>query len=238
VYDDLEPSLVQRLQAASFALPITEKLREIADEVYEMDHEGRSDKEIDERIREWTDEAGFGYSAWLADFKTEFAGTLFEGFDLRKLWNAYGIEEWIAECVRSIAFTDEPIPFLPFAAGYWYEDRKSEPPRLIAVMTPLSDPKLAARQLVDKHRTLFGKVASGSPRKDEVFNARMLDRHRNGMSYRDIAIQNLRDRYPDIVRNPRKYKKQLATERERVVKAIRAAEELWNSRGLGDSTPE
>ncbi|MHB1477598.1 MAG: hypothetical protein ACYCXD_08500 [Coriobacteriia bacterium] len=57
------------------------------------------------------------------------------------------------------------------------------------------------------------------------------------MSYRDIAIQNLRGKYPEIVKHPRKYQKQLDTERERVVKAIKAAQVLWNARGLGDSTP-
>lgn len=237
MYDDLEPELLQRLQAASYALPITEKLQGIADEVYDMDHERRTDKEIDRRIREWANDAGYGYKDFVADFRADFAGTMFEKLDTRGLWEAYGMDEWLKECVRSIAFTDEPIPFLPFAAGYWMSLPNEDPPILIAVMTPLSDPKLAARQLLDKHREVFGKLASGSPRKDEVFNARMLDRHRQGMSYKEIAIQNLSDKYPDIIRNPRKYKKQLDTERARVIKAIKAAEELWNSRGLGDSTP-
>ncbi len=83
---------------------------------------------------------------------------------MHKLWEAYGVEPWLRECVRSVAFTEEPTPFLPFAAGYWIEDTWSEEPTLIAVMTPLTDPKLAAKQLIEKHKKMFGK-ASGSPRK-------------------------------------------------------------------------
>lgn len=237
MYDNLDPDLHRRLLAASYALPVTERLQEIADEVYDLDHAGASDREIDRRIEEWTEQTGFGFDAFLADFQTEFAGSLFGSVDPKKLWNAYGFMPWLKECVRSIAFTDEPIPFLPLAAGCWLEDRNSDPPLLIAVMTPLTDTKLAAKQLVEKHREFYGKKASGNVRHDEVYNARMLDRHRRKMSYRDIAIQNLRDQYPEIIRNPRKYKKQLDTERERVIKAIKAAQELWNSRGFGDSTP-
>lgn len=66
----------------------------------------------------------------------------------------------------------------------------------------------------------------------------MLARHRQGMSYREIAIQNLRDQYPDIVARPSKYKKQLGTERERVRKAIAADKEVWKERGAISSIDE
>lgn len=237
MYDDLAPELVQRLLGASYALPIPEKLREVADEVYDMDADGRTDKEIDAHIVKWMNANGFGYKEWVAELEQEMRGSLFEGIiDTQKTWRAFGLEEWFKECIRSIAFTDEPIPFFPLAAGYWLPMPNLDPPMLVAVMTPLSDPKLAAKQLIEYHRKLFGDKATTNPRVDEVFNARMLARHRAGMSYRDIAIQNLRGRHPDIVRNPRKYQAELDTERERVVKAIRTAQELWNARGLGDST--
>lgn len=239
MFDDLRPTLVQRLTAASYALPVVEALQDLADEVGDMDRHGRSDAEINAHIRDWMDDNEFGYESWVADFERDIAGVpVLQNFDTRKVWKAFGVEEWLFECVRSIAFTDEPSVFFPFAAGYWVEDANTDPPTLIAVMTPLTDPELAARQLVEKHRRVFGKLASGSPKDNEVFNARMLARHRAGMSYKEIAIQNLRDKYPDIITREHKYRAELMRERERVVKAVRAAQDLWKSRGLDSSIGE
>ena len=238
MYDDLEPSLVKRLQAASYALPVQELLREVADVVSDLDAKGATDSQINLLIHTWMEKNGFGFEAWRAGMEEDFKGVpLFEAFDKQKLWRAYGVEEWLRECIRSIAFTDEPIPFLPFAAGYWINDDTTDPPTLIAVLTPLSDPQLAARQLIEKHRKVFGKTASGSPHSNEVFNAQMLARHRAGMSYTEIAIQNLRSKYPDITANSRKRRPELEREKERVAKAVPAARELWKERGLDSSTP-
>jgi len=237
--DDFNPSLVQRLQAASYALPLVEHMRDIADEVYDLDTEGATEAQIDAHIGTWLEEHGYSYEYWRAEMEEDFAGTaLLDKIDMRKLWKGYGVEAWARECIRSIAFTDQPIPFLAFAAGFWLEYPDTDPPTLVAVMTPLSDPKLAAKQLVDKHRKLFGQQASGSPRAAEVANARMLARHREGMSYTDIAIQNLREKHPDIVTRPHKYKADIKREKERVAKAIPAAQKLWKERGLDSSTPE
>jgi hypothetical protein len=235
LYENLEPELVERLHAASYAIPVVDVLRDLADEVLDMDLGGASEKEIDARIDAWLADTGYSYEDWLQSLGDTDVEFMSQFFDMPKLWQAFGIGDWMRECVRSIAFTDEPIPFMPFAAGYWYEDKRSDPPQLIAVMTALSDPDLAARQLKEKHRKMFGSAARSSGRADELAGARMLARHRAKMPYREIAIQNLRNTYPDIVQHPHKYKKQIATERERVVKAIKAAQKLWNARGLGDS---
>jgi hypothetical protein len=236
VSENTPAELVRRLQATSYALSLGEGLQEIADTVYDLDASGATERQIDRRIHKWMNEHGFGYESWLAEVQEGFKGLpLFERFDLNKLWLAYGVEPWLRECIRSIAFTDEPTPFLPFAAGFWIEDDTQDPPVLIAVLTPLTDPELAAKQLKEKHRKMYGTRASGSPRKDEVFNARMLARHRAGMSYNEIAIQNLREQHPDVVTNPHRYRAELKTEREKVAKRVRAAEDLWKKRGLDSS---
>ncbi len=54
------------------------------------------------------------------------------------------------------------------------------------------------------------------------------------MSYREIAIQDLREQYPDIVRRPDRYRTQIAERRERVKDGIAAANRLWEER-LGES---
>lgn len=236
MFEDMAPSLAARLQATSYALGLDQSLREIADVVYDMDVAGATERDINRRIHAWMNTHGLGYAAWHEEV-TEALGDLpiFGKLDLNKVWLAYGVEPWLQECIRSVAFTDEPTPFLPFACGIWFEDDTQDPPLLIAVLTPLSDPEVAAKQLKEKHRKMYGRRASGSPRKDEVFNARMLARHNAGMSYRDIAIQNLREECPDITGNPYRHKDKIKTEREKVAKAIPAAEKLWKERGLGSS---
>ncbi|MHB1477597.1 MAG: hypothetical protein ACYCXD_08495 [Coriobacteriia bacterium] len=124
MYDNLAPELEQRLRAASHALPVEDTLREIADTVLSMDQDGFTGKQIDAYILEWMDEHGFGYEPFLAEFTRDFAGTMFESVDPRKLWDAYGTEDWFKACIRSLAFTDEIIPFIPLAAGYWLEDER------------------------------------------------------------------------------------------------------------------
>jgi hypothetical protein len=236
MFDDMPSELIARLTATSYALSLRQDLQDIADKVYDLNASGATERDINRRIHRWMKEKGLDYESWLAEVEPELEQAGLVGrFDLNKMWIGYGVEPWLRECIRSVAFTNEPIPFLPFAAGYWIEDTNSEEPRLIAVLTPLSDPHLAARQLVEKHKKVFGTRASGSPRKDEVENARMLALHHEGMSYKEIAIQNLRARYPDIVTRPDKYRTELTRETERVKKAVPAAERLWKERGVDSS---
>jgi hypothetical protein len=232
--------LLTRLQAASYALPVEEKLRDIADDVAGWDADGLTNAQIDARIIGWMGEHGFGYETWKADLDKDEPQLLaeFPQLDPVKLWKVFGFEDWVKDCILSLAFTDEPIPFHAWSAGTWLELGDADPPMLVAIMTPLSDPQLAAKQLVEKHRKLFGDKAARSSRKDEVENARMMQRHRAGMSYRDIAIQNLREQHSDIVSRPHKYKAQLERERQRVSKCIGAAEELWKERLPESSTGE
>lgn len=233
--------LMARLKATSYAMSLPEDLRDISEAVYDLAARGATDKEIDAHIHSWMKEREIDFEHWRAQMDEEFADAPFrldELFNMNKLWQAYGIEPWLRECIRSLSFTDEPTPFLPFAAGYWIEDTLSDPPVLVAVMTPLTDPKLAAKQLVEKHRKVFGAQASGSARKEEVDNARMLAMKNEGFSYTDIAYYNLRKTHPDIVQRPDKYRAELKREKERVAKAVAAARRLWKERGVESSTPE
>lgn len=228
--EQIDEGLLRRLQAASHALPVVETFRDLADEVSGWTVDGVSDREIDKRISSWLDEQGFGYEQWKVEMEADGIATLAPGLDLRKLWKVYGIEQWVIDCVRSVAFTDEPIPFLPFSAGFWLEYPEGDSPMLVAVMTPLTDPDLAAKQLKKKHREFFGAKATKSNKRDEVEAAKMLEMHRQKMSYREIAIQNLRSRFPDIVEHPTRHRAKIATEKDRVAKRIKSTEETWKER--------
>lgn len=239
MFEAVEPSVATRLMAASYAAPVVDRMREIADDVASWDAEGLSRKHIDGLIRQWMDAEGIGFAGWLEEPDVRAIAERFPEFDMQRLWRAYSFEEWVIECVWSVAFTDEPIPFYPFTMGYMYDDRSNpEFPLVVAVMTPLTDVKLAVRQIENKLNKEFGARAVRQNKKDEVRAARMLAMKRQGMSLKEIAIQTLREQYPDIVRNPRKYKAQIETEKSRVAKRIKSAEEVWKQRGVESSTPE
>ena len=165
MYKYLDANMLARMTAASYALPLEEKLRDLADDVASWDAEGLTSSEIDSRIRKWGRETGLlDYEEWLRDFEEQFPNTdeFLPGFDPLGLWRAMKFDDWLIECVRSLAFTDEPIAFHPLAAGFWLPIPNADPPLLIAVMTPLSDPELASRQLKEKFAEQFGKRESRS----------------------------------------------------------------------------
>lgn len=237
--DAFDPSLLTRLTAASYALPVEEALRDIADDVASWDAEGLPAREIDSRIRAWGKDLGFSYEDWLEELRQDMPelDELVPSLDTLKLYKAFKFEEWLIDSVRSLAFTDEPVPFYPLAAGFWLPLPNHDPPLLLGVMTPLSDPDLASKQVKGQFEQMFGKKAARKTKDTEVENARMLARHRQGMSYTEIAIQNLRGEFPDIIHRRHKYKAKIATERERVIKAIKAGDEVWKER-LPDSSTD
>jgi hypothetical protein len=240
VYEMLDPGLLARLTAASHASGIEDGLRDLADDVASWDAEGLTAKQIDKRIRAWGREHGVTAEEFRSDVLKDYAGheDLVSEIDFEKLWKAFGYEEWLIECVRSLAFTDEPIPFHPLAAGFWLPVPNADPPLLIGVMTPLSDPDLATRQVKEQFTKFYGKKAARKTKANEVERARMLAQYRRGMSHREIAIQNLRDRYPDIIHRPHKYKDKIETEKSRVAKELSVSDVVWKERGFDSSTPE
>ncbi len=232
-----DKGLLQRLQAASHALPVVDLLQDLADDVASWNASGVSEREIDKRIVEWLEENDMGFNAWHAGLEEEGFLALVPGLNTRRLYEVYGFEKWMIECVRSIAFTDEPIPFFPYTAGFMLEFPNDDPPMLMAIMTPLTDPDLASRQVKKKCKEFFGAKASKANKRDEVEAARMLQMKRQGMSYRDIAIQNLRNKYPGIIEHPTRYRQQIKTEKSRVAKRLQSAEATWKERLAESSTP-
>ncbi|MDO9109000.1 MAG: hypothetical protein Q7U89_08460, partial [Coriobacteriia bacterium] len=94
------------------------------------------------------------------------------------------------------------------------------------------------RQIKKKGREFFGAKTVKANKRDEVEAAKMLYQRREGMSYREIAIQNLRSKYSDITENPNRYRTQIATEKDRVVKRVKSAQQTWNERLSESSTAE
>lgn len=239
MFEGDDASLIERLRATSYALPLVERMRDIADDVASWDAEGMGRREIDARILRWMADEGIGVESWLQEPEIAAIAERIPELDMRKVWNAYGVEQWLKECVWSVALTDEPTPFYPLAAGFMYDDRSDpELPFVIAVMTPLTDVELAVSQIKNKLKKEFGNRAVRPTKKDEVDNARMLAWKRQGMSLRNITIQMLRDKYPEIVRNPRKYNSQIESKKSTYAKRIKAAEQVWKERHVDSSTPE
>lgn len=235
---ELDEALVRRLQAASYALPVVEMLQDIADDVAGWTADGLADKEIDRRIVAWMNANECGFESWRTAFEDEGFTQVWPNLDVRTLWDIYGVEQWVIDCTRSIAFTDEPVPFFGFTAGFMIEHPEQDPPMLIAIMTPMTDLDLAAKQIRKKGREFFGAKAVKRVKRDEVEAAKMLYLHRQGMSYREIAIQNLRSRHPDILQHEIRYRREIATEKSRVAKRIASAQLTWNERVGESSTAE
>ena len=233
-----EASLIRRLQAASESLDVVGRFQEIADDVAGWDAEQVAPREIDRRIVRWLNDNEMGFDTWRAGMEADGFNELLPGLNYRKLYDAYGIEKWAIDCIRSIAFTDEPIPFYPLAAGYMLEFPKEDPPYVIAVLTPFTDADLAGRQVKEKCKTFFGARAARPTKERDVESARMGRMHRAGMSYRAIAIQVLRAEHPDIVDHPHKYKREIEAMRSTIAKRISADEEVWKERQGESSTDE
>ena len=221
-----------RLLAASYALPVVEALQDLADEIDGWWADGIPSEEVDRRGRAWLEEHLFADGP--AEFEEQLGPfrTIFPDADPKKLYDALGLETWALDCAKNIARTGEPLPFYPFAAGFYYAIPDPEFPMLVCVTTPVTDIELASRQMVKQHKKLVGKIAPKRNKLDEVDAARMLAMHRQGMSYREIAIQNLRDDYPNIIAHPNRYRDKIERERNRIAKRIAALKKVWKERGV------
>lgn len=227
-----DKALQDRLLAASYALPVQEALQDLADDIDSCWADGVPEEEIDRRGRAWLEEHLFPDGPSEMEQLLGPFLTLLPGVDPKKLYDALGIETWALDCAKNIARTGEPLPFYPLSGGFYFPVADQEFPVLVCVTTPLTDIELASRQMVKQHKKLFGTVAPKRNKLDEVDAARMLAMHRQGMSYREIAIQNLRDDYPDITASPYRYRDKITTERNRVAKRIAALQKVWNERGV------
>lgn len=238
-----DSELIKRAQGLSDSIPLAEAFQDIADEIEDWWTEGVPESEIDRRINAWMKEAGLDPRAYM---NTLPAVSHLTEEQKDQLLKALRVEEWQRECAKAVARSGRPLPLI-YAIGDVFRDDKmlaDEGEVLIwAVATRATNPETVARKFVRTCKQEFGEQVTKeqNPRKKwpgQLSPTETLAMHRQGMSYRDIAIQNLRRAYPRVVKEPHKFKALIATERARVVDEIRAAQELWDKR-IGDSpTPE
>ena len=238
MFEDMAPSLAARLQATSYALGLDQSLLEIADVVYDMDAAGASERDINRRIHAWMNEHGLGYETWREEVSEALGGPP----DLRQARPQQGLARVrrgaVASGVHPLArlHRGAHARSFPSRAAFWFEDDTQDPPLLIAVLTPLIRPRSRRQAAQGEAPQDVRQAGLGSPaQRRGLQRSDARQAQRAGMSYNEIAIQNLREEHPDIVRNPHRYKAELKTERERVAKAVRAAERLWKERGLDSS---
>jgi hypothetical protein len=158
-----------------------------------------------------------------------------------QLLKALRFDEWLIECVKSVARTGKPLPFF-YAIGDVFVDKSlgEDDPLVWAVATSATNPEVVAKKFVRKCKEVFGSqvVKDQNPRRmlpGQLTPAESYEKHvLQGMSYRDIAIQNLRHSSPGIIDNPHRYKRRIEQERARLVDEIERFAKLWGKR-LPDS---
>lgn len=219
-------------------IPLVELFQDLADEVEDWWARGLPESQIDAQIAQglrafgWDTELFFGMVPGLASLTAD---------QIASLARALRLEEWTLGCVKCIAKTGRPLPFI-FAIGDVFVDSTTlgdEEKLVWAVATQMTNPEVVAKKFVRKCKETFGGQVTKDlkprvQRPGQLTPAEALAANDRGMSYRDIAIQNLRHTYPEIIAEPDLRKFEVRQERERVVEEIRAARALWNKR-LPDS---
>jgi hypothetical protein len=158
------------------------------------------------------------------------------------LLDAIGFEAWFVENVRRGARDEDPLPFGSYVGGIFIDTSHQDFPTVWVVATPASDPDALAKTFVRKCRQTFGKQAFRAVYQFAVHGKphlytpeQMSAMHERGLSYKEIAIQSLREVHQGIVESPEQFKPEIETERTRIVKSISAARKLWNLRRPEDS---
>ena len=227
----------ERARAASFMLPWKQFAEILADHLeVDLDKIGYAD---DQMVLDVLAENGFTRETMVEGIP-EFLLVPEEQRDA--LLDAIGFEKWMVENVRRGAREEDPLPFGLHAGGTWIDASHEDYKTVWAVATSMSDPDALAKTFVRNCKKAFGTqafkdVSQHSPQgKEHPFTPeQMAAMHERGLSYKEIAIQSLRDEYPDIVADPDAYKTQIKREKERLIKVIRAAHGLWNLRMPEDS---
>ncbi len=161
----------------------------------------------------------------------------------QKCLDAIGFEKWTVENIRRGAREETPLPLGIGVGGVWIDTTYGEDWAMVwAVATPHTHPDAMAKTFLRKCRVAFGTQASkdvsqySTRGRAHVFSPEeMAAMHQRGMSYREIAIQSLREEIPEIIERPEDFKSQINDERDRIIWVIRAARKLWSSRMPEDS---
>lgn len=230
--------LIKRAEDVSHAVPFVELFQDIADEVDGWWADGIPESEIDRRILAGTHELGFDARLFwdsvpvLRDITDE---------QRENLIRALRFDDWTVACVRSIARTGKPTPFI-YAIGDVFVDHTTlgdEGTLIWAVATEATNPETVSRKFVRKCKEVFGEHVTKEQRPKQKWTGQLTpaeaaEKKRQGMSYRDIAILNMRYDHPDVVEHPYRYKAALKAEKERLREEIATFNRLWGKR-LPDS---
>ena len=229
-----DDKLIKRAEELSNAVPFVEFFQDLADTTQVWMEKGLSEQELDERVLEGVRELGWDAEVMAKEIpQLEIIPEEKRAEFLRLL----KIETWAVECVKSIAKDEKPIPFI-YGVGDVIVDVWTfgpDEPLVWACATAATPPEALAKKLLKTCRETFGRQASKDPkprvkRKGQKTPAEATAAHRQGMSYAEIAVQNLRGTHPDIIASPGRFKKQIETERMRLRDEIHSFEKLWEKR--------
>jgi hypothetical protein len=236
-----DAAISKRAEDLAHAAGFVDVFQELADEVEGLWAAGVAEREIDRHVLARIREMGWDPREHFATFP-EVAHLTDD--QREQILKALRIEDWGVECVKSIARTGKPLPFI-YAVGDVFVDTSAigDGTTLVwAVATSATNPEDVAKKFVRKCKEVFGDQVTKEQRPQiqrpgQYTPAEAHEKHRQGMSYRDLAVQNLRRTYPDIIAHPHRYRRETRTERERLVDEIARFAELWGKR-IPDSPTE
>jgi hypothetical protein len=242
-----DEAISRRAQEASHVVPFVQIFQDLADEVDGWWADGLAESEIDRRILAGAEALGWD----TAKFADGVPALRDMAEDARaNLLKALRIDEWTVGCVKSIAKTGKPLPFV-YAIGDVFVDKTTlgdDGVLVWAVATQATNPEAVAKKFVRKCKEVFGsgvtrdvtprKMLPGQYTPAEAYEKHQQHQGQKGMSYRDIAIQNLRRTYPDITSHPYRYKKEIKAEKERVRWEITEFGQVWGKRLPDSYTPD
>jgi hypothetical protein len=228
-----ERRLNRRAQAASLMMPWPDIAKHCAERLG-IDYQDVAEQSDDVLIGVLAD-VGFTREAMAAAFPLANA---VPPEQLSALMDSLGIEKWFAENIRRAVREEDPLPFgLGVGGSFIVAPPDEATPMVWAVATPMSDPDAVAKQFLRNCRKALGKqafkdVSQHAPRTHEhrFTPEQMVAMHERGMSYKEIAIQSLRDEHPEIVTDPDKFEREWRREKGRIIKVISAAKALWKER--------
>lgn len=238
-----DKDLIKHAEDASQVVPFVQFFRDLADDVDSWWADGVPEREVDRRILDGVKELGWDTAKFAEGIPMFDAMSEEQRANILK---ALRFDEWTIECVKSIARTDKPLPFI-YAIGDVFVDDKSmgnEGVLVWAVATEATNPEVVAKKFVRKCKEVFGNQVTKDikprvMRPGQYTPAESYAKHvHEKMSYRDIAIQNLRRTHPDIITRPHKYKRQIKDEKERVRDEILRFAALWGNRLSDSPTPK
>lgn len=223
----------QRAQAASLMMPWF-MAAEVCAEQLGVEYEEIADA-TDKELFEAFEKVGITRESILEGFP--MASAVNEE-QLSQIADGLGIEKWFAENIRRVVREEEPLPFGVGVGGVFVDSSLGpEDPMVCVIATKLSDPDALSQKFLRMCKRTFGAqafkdVGAHSPvtKPHRLTPEQMVAMWQRGLSYREIAIQSLRDQYPDIIARPERFKDEIKVERERVIKIIRAAQDLWKKR--------